>query len=77
MNTSSATLTSLWVDESPTKLAHMTTPTKANVKQEFEQYIRDTDGLGSLAKQVTLSLSHSVYRNREVEVGYQLTLQYN
>ncbi|KAF6029984.1 TFDP1 [Bugula neritina] len=51
MNTSSATLTSLWVDESPTKLAHMTTPTKANVKQEFEQYIRDTDGLGSLAKQ--------------------------
>ncbi|XP_067950060.1 transcription factor Dp-2-like [Watersipora subatra] len=53
MNSSATTLASLWVDEtgSPLKPTLIATPTKVDLKQDFERYIRGTDGLGTLAKQ--------------------------
>ena len=42
------------ISGSPIKPSQVATPTKVELKQDFERYIRDTDGLGSLAKQVIL-----------------------
>lgn len=62
---------------SPIRGAHIRTPTSRPIdcKQEFERYIRDTDGFGSLAKQVSGTATRTAPSFRILE--YHITIIIN